>query len=200
MSPARTLLLGFLASATAAEIWSRRTRATGSTACSSASSGAPTPVMSRGELVIRRPVEDVFDAVADETNPYDPRIVRAEKLTTGPIGLHTRFRSETRGLLGTVPMTVELTAYDRPRRLASTTYLRGMEIETALSFAPCDGGTRMTWTMRARPNAPLRLLSPLINRAGRRQARRVWTELERTMEHRDATRTRTAVDSAPIIG
>jgi hypothetical protein len=88
--------------------------------------------MSSGEIVIARPVEDVFDAVADETNPFDPRIVRAAKLTTGPIGLHTRFRSETRGLLGTVPMTIELTGSDHPRLLRSATYLRGMEIESTL--------------------------------------------------------------------
>ena len=153
-------------------------------------------VMSRGELVIARPAEDVFDAVADETKPYDPRIVCAEKLTAGPIGLHTRFRSETRGFLSTVPMIVELTDYDRPRRLSSTTYLRGMEIESALTFTRCIAGTRMTWTMRAQPHGPLRLLRPLINRAGRRQARRIWTELKRALEHGDAIRTPTTVGSA----
>lgn len=81
--------------------------------------------MSSGEIVIARPVEEVFDAVADETNPFDPRIVHAEKLTAGPIGLHTRFRSVTRGLLGTVPMTIVLNGYDRPRLLRPFIQLAG---------------------------------------------------------------------------
>ena len=38
-----------------------------------------------GELVINRPVEEVFDFVADERNEprYNPRIRRAEKLSPG---------------------------------------------------------------------------------------------------------------------
>jgi len=41
-----------------------------------------------GELVINRPVDEVFDFVADEQNEprYNPRIRRAEKLSPGPIG------------------------------------------------------------------------------------------------------------------
>ncbi|HET7519153.1 MAG TPA: hypothetical protein VFN05_15980 [Actinomycetes bacterium] len=49
-----------------------------------------------GELVIHRPVHEVFDFVADERNEprYNPRICRAEKLSPGPIGRGTRFRAE----------------------------------------------------------------------------------------------------------
>ena len=40
------------------------------------------------ELVINRPVPEVFDLVADERNEprYNPRIRRAEKLSPGTIG------------------------------------------------------------------------------------------------------------------
>lgn len=46
-----------------------------------------------GEITIGRPVEAVFDYVADQTNEpqYDPNMVRAEKVTAGPIGKGTRF-------------------------------------------------------------------------------------------------------------
>ena len=42
-----------------------------------------------GEIVINRPVEEVFDVVADERNEprYNPRMLRAEKLSPGPVGL-----------------------------------------------------------------------------------------------------------------
>lgn len=41
-----------------------------------------------GEITINRPVETVFDTVADERNEpnYNPRIARAEMLTAGPVG------------------------------------------------------------------------------------------------------------------
>ena len=38
-----------------------------------------------GEIVIDRPVEDVFDFVADQSSEpqYNPQMVRAEKITRG---------------------------------------------------------------------------------------------------------------------
>jgi hypothetical protein len=49
-----------------------------------------------GETVINRPVEDVFDFVADEQNEprYNPQVRRAEQISGGPIGTATRFRAE----------------------------------------------------------------------------------------------------------
>jgi hypothetical protein len=32
-----------------------------------------------GQVTIRRPLEEVFDSVADESNVYDPRIIRARR-------------------------------------------------------------------------------------------------------------------------
>lgn len=44
-----------------------------------------------GEIVIGRPVDVVFDYVADQSNEpqYNPRMVRAEKITAGPVGKGT---------------------------------------------------------------------------------------------------------------
>jgi hypothetical protein len=48
-----------------------------------------------GEIVIDRPVDAVFDYVADQSNEpqYNPRMLRAEKITPGPVGKGTQFRS-----------------------------------------------------------------------------------------------------------
>jgi hypothetical protein len=48
-----------------------------------------------GEIVIGRPVDVVFDYVADQSNEphYNPQMVRAEKITAGAVGKGTRFRS-----------------------------------------------------------------------------------------------------------
>ena len=52
----------------------------------------------RGEVLIRRPVEEVFDLVADERNEptYNPNMVTAVMITDGPIGVGTRFSATVR--------------------------------------------------------------------------------------------------------
>ena len=80
-----------------------------------------------GEIVIARPVDVVFDYVAYQSNEpqYNLRMVRAQKITAGPVGRGTRFRSAVASLGRTAEMLIECTGYDLPRlsarRLSSTT-------------------------------------------------------------------------------
>jgi hypothetical protein len=69
-----------------------------------------------GEIVIKRPVEEVFDFVADERNEprYNPYMRRAELISTGPIGLGTRFRAEMSRMGRATEMITEFTGYERP--------------------------------------------------------------------------------------
>jgi hypothetical protein len=139
-----------------------------------------------GEIIIDRPVEEVFDFVADERNEplYNPRMVRAEQVTPGPIGVGTRFEAEIRSMGRPARMIIENTGYERPRRLASTTRLSTMDIEGVLLFEPVGGGTRMRWRWNLRPRGALRLISPLVARMGRRQEQAIWTNLKRHLEAR----------------
>jgi hypothetical protein len=137
-----------------------------------------------GEIVINRPVEEVFDFVADERNEprYNPRLRRVEQLSAGPIGVGTRFRAETVTLGRPVPMVIEFTAYERPRRLRSATHMSTMEIDGTLAFESVAGGTRMHWSWELRPRGVLKLLSPLVARIGRRQEEAIWAGLKRHLE------------------
>ena len=149
---------------------------------------APAMAHIEGAIVIERPVEEVFDCVADERNEpsYNPNMLRAELISTGPIGAGTRFRAETRMRGGTAEMTIECTEYDRPRRLTSATHLSTMEIQGTLTFEPVPEGTRMRWSWDVTPRGPLRLLAPLVARIGDRQERTIWTGLKRYLEARPA--------------
>ena len=140
-----------------------------------------------GELVIHRPVHEVFDFVADERNEprYNPRICRAEKLSAGPIGRGTRFRAEAVTLGRTTGMTIEYTAYERPRRLASSIRMPAADIAGTLRFAPVPDGTRMGWSWEVRPRGLYRLLTPVIARVGRRQEQENWGGLKRFLEARE---------------
>jgi uncharacterized protein YndB with AHSA1/START domain len=140
-----------------------------------------------GELVINRPVHEVFDFVADERNEprYNPRIRRAEKLSPGPIGAGTRFWAEAVTLGRTVGMTIEYTTYDRPRRLASSIHMPAADIAGTLRFDPVASGTRMGWSWVVRPCGLYRLLTPVIARMGRRQEQENWGGLKRFLEARE---------------
>ncbi len=137
-----------------------------------------------GDVLIKRPIEEVFDYVADARNEprYNPQMTSAEKVTDGPIGVGTKFRSVMTGTRLTVPMTVEFTEFDRPRRIAETAHMANMDVTGALFFEPEDGGTRMKWVWDLKPRGLYRFLGPLVTRMGDRQERAIWTGLKHLLE------------------
>jgi hypothetical protein len=137
-----------------------------------------------GEIVINRALEEVFDFVADERNEplYNPRMLRAEKISPGPIGVGTRFRAETKTMRGSAEMVIEVTAYERLRRLGSSTQLSSMEIHGTLAFAPFPEGTRMHWEWDVEPRGLFKPFGSIVAWMGRRQERRIWANLKRYLE------------------
>ena len=137
-----------------------------------------------GEIVIARPVHEVFDFVADQRNEpaYNPRMLRAEKVTDGPVGKGTKFVSAAKSMGRVTDMVIETTAYDRPKRLGSTTTMRGAEVSGTLTFEPVAAGTRMRWSWELEPKGAQRLLTPVIAWLGKRQEERVWAALKQHLE------------------
>jgi uncharacterized protein YndB with AHSA1/START domain len=140
-----------------------------------------------GSIEIDRPVEEVFDLVADERNEplYNLDMISSEKLTDGPIGVGTRFGATNRSFGRPVSMVIEVTAFERPHRLASTTRMEGMVLDGGLTFDPTGRGTRMSWSWSLHPTGPMRLLTPLLAMVGRRNERRIWTGLKHHPESRN---------------
>jgi len=137
-----------------------------------------------GDIIIARPAETVFDFAADQRNEprYNPRMARAEKVTGGPVGKGTVFRSAVRAAGRATDMRSELTGYRRPPWLASRTTMAQADIAGTLNFEPVPGGTRMRWAWVVRPKGASRLLTPVIGRLGRRQERAIWTGMKRYLE------------------
>jgi Polyketide cyclase / dehydrase and lipid transport len=137
-----------------------------------------------GEIIIGRPVDVVFDYVADQSNEpqYNPQMVRAEKITPGPVRRGTQFRSAVASMGRTAEMLIECTSYDRPRLFASTTTMQQADISYALTFEPAAGGTRMRWSGQVRPKGAVRLLGPVITWIGIRQEQRIWASLKQHLE------------------
>jgi Polyketide cyclase / dehydrase and lipid transport len=137
-----------------------------------------------GEIIIGRPVDVVFDYVADQSNEprYNPQMVRAEKITTGPVGKGTRFRSAVASTGRTAEMLIECTGYDRPTLYATTTTMAQADISYTLRFETAGAGTRMRWSGQVWPKGAFRLLGPLITWMGIRQEQRIWTNLKKHLE------------------
>jgi len=137
-----------------------------------------------GEILIGRPVDVVFDYVADQSNEpqYNPRMVRAEKITPGPVGKGTQFRSAVASMGRTAEMLIECTGYDRPALLASTTTMAQADFSYLLTFEPAAAGTRMRWSGQVRPKGAFRLLGPVITWLGMRQEQRIWASLKLHLE------------------
>jgi Polyketide cyclase / dehydrase and lipid transport len=146
-----------------------------------------------GEIIIARPVDVVFDYLADQSNEpqYNPRMVRAEKITPGPVGKGTRFRSAVASMGRTAEMLIECTGYDRPTLFASATTMRQADISYTLRFEPAAAGTRMRWSGQVRPKGAVRLLNPVITWMGVRQEQRIWTSLKNLLEAAPAARPET---------
>jgi Polyketide cyclase / dehydrase and lipid transport len=137
-----------------------------------------------GEILIGRPVDAVFDYVADQSNEpqYNPQMVRAEKITPGPVGKGTRFCSTVASKGRTAEMLIECTGYDRPKLFATTTTMAQADISYTLTFEPAPAGTRMRWSGQAQPKGAFRLLGPVITRVGIRQEERIWASLKKHLE------------------
>jgi len=137
-----------------------------------------------GEVTIDAPVEEVFDLVADERNEprYNRRIVRAEKVSGGPVGEGARFVAEPKSTGAKGAMTLEVLAYDRPHRLHNMVRSPYLQVDGTLTFEEVDGGTRLRWDWQMGLVGPMRVLSPLLVAIGPGWERRNWLGLKEYME------------------
>lgn len=137
-----------------------------------------------GEILIERPVDVVLAVVADERNEpmYNPALLRADLLTEEPVGVGSRFTAVHSSGRGPIEMTVEITQYDPPRRIASVTTASWAEIRGAVTFEPVGEATRMRWAWDVRPKGLAKVLTPLVGAVGRRQERACWQGLKKYLE------------------
>lgn len=149
---------------------------------------------------IAAPVTRVFDAWAqlERAGEYRSAVVERRRLTAGPVGNGSRFRAVDRWPGSETAYIVEITAFDRPERIAAT------------MSDPVGGGwdaifvtvaevTELTFACTLQPSGLRGLLLPLLAPLLRREARqalvgfRDWVESGRAArrpERRDDTHRR----------
>ncbi len=115
-------------------------------------------------LVTARPLEEVFDYLADfsTTAEWDPGVVSASRVGDGDVGLGSRFDLVTQFMGRTTELSYEIVAFDRPRLVT----LRGenatvVSLDT-ITFEASGEGTRLTYDADLTLKGALRLGDPLL--------------------------------------
>ena len=140
----------------------------------------------RGSLDIARPVEVVFDTVADQRNEprYNPTMTASTKVTDGPIGGRHPVRSHGHESGQPPP------GHDRVRQARSPAPHRLAQRDGRRHCArthpvrPAPAGTRFSWDWKV-TLGERRFAGPLVGLIGRRQERTIWTGLKDHLEGAD---------------
>jgi hypothetical protein len=83
----------------------------------------------------------------------------------------------------TVEILVEITAYERPRPLGSSTHLSLMDIHSTLNLlSPFPGERGCDGHPACEPRGILKVTTPFIGRLARRQTHAIWAGLKRRLE------------------
>lgn len=104
-----------------------------------------------GSIRIAAPPQQVFDTVADSRlePSFNPAMSEVELLTPGPIGIGTKFRARMAN--ADTDMLIELTDFQRPRRLGSRTTSSMMETTGTLTCTGDAGSTLLSWDWQVHP-------------------------------------------------
>ena len=137
----------------------------------------------KGEMncVVNRPVEEVFDFLADVRNEagWNPRGVRIDKTSEGPIGAGTTFYGLYKGI---GPLHTDLVEYKRPGRLSFRSSGPRMRIAGTFVLSTVQGKSRVALNADLEPQGYFRLLAPLMAPLINRQNAAAATRLQQTLD------------------
>jgi uncharacterized protein YndB with AHSA1/START domain len=123
---------------------------------------------------IDRPIEEVFDFLADgENDPkFSPRVLEIRKTTDGPPGVGTVYASTVKDAGMKTKREFELTEFERPTRIRWAERSKNLitASEGGYDLAPDGDGTRVTIHNVLEGHGPGKLLAPLALRAARKGA------------------------------
>jgi uncharacterized protein YndB with AHSA1/START domain len=123
-------------------------------------------------ITIDRPVQEVFDLLADLENAryFDPECESVRRTTSGEIGVGTGFEFREPvppfGRLGRTTCTY--TAFDPPARVGLDFDLGGFQGSESYQFCAASTGTRLTTHGTIHLPSVLRPLSSVLAKQGRR--------------------------------
>jgi uncharacterized membrane protein len=149
---------------------------------------------SRVEVLVSRPLDDVFAYVADVRNrPQWDESVDSEELTSPePIGVGTTVRTRLRSMGREYQYTWKIVEHDPPNRVRVESTSGPFPTTLVFQFFGREGGTEVQATVTGRPSGLLLLLQPMISRRTQQNLDRGYARLKRLLETATAIPDRTA--------
>jgi hypothetical protein len=137
----------------------------------------------KGEMkcVVDRPVEEVFDFLADLRNEiaWNPRVIRIDKTSDGSIGTGTTFHGLYKGIGA---LSTELVEYERPERLTFRSSGPRMRIVGQFALSAVQGKSSVTLDADLKPQGLFKVLAPLMAPLIKRQNAAAAIRLEQALE------------------
>ena len=138
-------------------------------------------------VVIDRPIEEVFDFLADGTNDpkFSPRVLEISKTTDGPPGVGTVYASTVKDAGVKTKREIKLTEFERPTRIRWTEVSKNIitATEGGYDLAPeGDGKTRLSFHNALEGHGLGKLFTPLALRSARKGADDFGKSIKRAVE------------------
>lgn len=138
---------------------------------------------SRVEVLISRPLDEVFAFVSDVRNRPQWDSVDSEELTSPePIQVGTTVRTRLRSMGRDYQYTWKIVEHEPPTRMKVESTSGPFPTTLAFQFAGQDSGTRVEASVTGRPTGVMRLLQPLIARTTQQNLDRGYGCLKRLLE------------------
>jgi hypothetical protein len=121
-------------------------------------------IQASDQIVIDRPVEEVFAFVADRSNlPRWSSVIKESRRTSASSSeVGTTYRMVGSLMGRRVEGTYTRTGYDPDHMLGGRAAMGNMSFDEEYRFAPVGTGTRMSMTTSITPAGMFRLLQPLM--------------------------------------
>jgi uncharacterized membrane protein len=135
-------------------------------------------------IVINRPLNEVFALLSDLEKNLKWRASQEEvtKMSEGPIGVGTTYRTVNHVLSQRMEGESEVTEYELNRKITFISKSGYFPFEVQRSFEAVEGGTRVTFTMKAEPASVIKLAEPLVATMAKRRAGADIANLKDLME------------------
>ncbi|NNF28640.1 MAG: hypothetical protein HKN73_15555 [Gemmatimonadetes bacterium] len=116
-------------------------------------------------MVIRRPLEDVFDYMNDvsKESEWQPQLREAEQTPPGPVEVGTRRRYVSEFMGKRVENVYVITTYEENSRVVcETTKDAVMSATSDIRWEAVEDGTKVTMALEGKPSGALRFLPTSI--------------------------------------
>jgi carbon monoxide dehydrogenase subunit G len=139
-----------------------------------------------GTTVVDRPIEEVFNFLADGTNDpkFSPRVLEIKKTTDGPVGVGTVYASTVKDAGVKTSREIKITEFDPPTRIrwAEVSKNQVTAREGGYDLARDGDGTRVTIYNVLEGHGIGKLFAPLALRSARKGADQFAASIKAAVE------------------